>query len=48
MDKSNLEVFDSVNVYGDIINSDIHHNCKSRYNTTLVRLESALWRYSTG
>ena len=25
-DKSNPEVFDDVNVYGNIYNSDIHHN----------------------
>lgn len=29
VDKSNPEVFDFVDVYGDIINSDIHHNCES-------------------
>lgn len=28
VDKSNLDLFDDVNVYGDIINSDIHHNCE--------------------
>lgn len=32
VDKSNLEVFDSVNVYGDIINSDIHHNYFGMYS----------------
>ncbi|CAM9699219.1 unnamed protein product [Scytosiphon promiscuus] len=32
VDKSNPEVFDSVDVYGDIINSDIHHNYFGHYS----------------
>ncbi|CAN0151476.1 unnamed protein product [Ascophyllum nodosum] len=32
IDKSNLEVFDSVNVYGDIINSNIHNNYFGMYS----------------
>lgn len=36
VDKSNLDVFDEVDVYGDMINSDIHHNCKC---PTLLSIE---------
>ncbi len=39
MDKSNPEVFDHVNVYGDIINSNIHHNCKFLHDPLVVSYE---------
>lgn len=29
VDKSNLDVFDYVDVYGDVINSNMHDNCES-------------------
>eukprot|EP00903_Cladosiphon_okamuranus_P019297 g17738.t1 len=32
VDKSNPDVFDNVNVYGDMINSDIHHNYFGHYS----------------
>ncbi|CAM9326086.1 unnamed protein product [Ectocarpus sp. 12 AP-2014] len=32
VDKSNLDVFDYVNVYGDMINSNIHHNYFGHYS----------------
>ncbi|CAN0409524.1 unnamed protein product, partial [Laminaria digitata] len=31
-DKSNLELFDNVNVYGDIMNCDIHHMWYGMYS----------------
>ena len=30
--RSNPDVFDNVNVYGDILNSDIHHNYYGHYS----------------